>query len=122
MEVVVLFSLVIGLLLIGVPIAVALGLSSTLFLLVFSDSSLASVAATLFEAFEGHFTLLAIPFFVLASSFMTTGGVARRIIRFSIACVGHLPGGLAIAGVFACMLFSALSGSSPATVVASALL
>ena len=69
MEVVVLFSLVIGLLLIGVPIAVALGLSSTLFLLVFSDSSLASVAATLFEAFEGHFTLLAIPFFVLASSF-----------------------------------------------------
>ena len=62
MEVVVLFSLVIGLLLIGVPIAVALGLSSTLFLLVFSDSSLASVAATLFEAFEGHFTLLAIPF------------------------------------------------------------
>ena len=118
MEVVVLFSLVIGLLLIGVPIAVALGLSSTLFLLVFSDSSLASVAATLFEAFEGHFTLLAIPFFVLASSFMTTGGVARRIIRFSIACVGHLPGGLAIAGVFACMLFAALSGSSPATVVA----
>ena len=118
MEVGVLFSLVIGLLLIGVPIAVALGLSSTLFLLVFSDSSLASVAATLFEAFEGHFTLLAIPFFVLASSFMTTGGVARRIIRFSIACVGHLPGGLAIAGVFACMLFAALSGSSPATVVA----
>jgi C4-dicarboxylate transporter DctM subunit len=72
----------------------------------------------LFEAFEGHFTLLAIPFFILASSFMTTGGVARRIIRFSIACVGHLPGGLAIAGVFACMMFAALSGSSPATVVA----
>ena len=118
MEVAILFALVIGLLLIGVPIAVALGLSSTLFLLVFSESSLASVAATLFEAFEGHFTLLAIPFFILASAFMTTGGVARRIIRFSIACVGHLPGGLAIAGVFACMLFAALSGSSPATVVA----
>ncbi|AXT34525.1 TRAP transporter large permease [Phaeobacter sp. LSS9] len=118
MDVVLLFSMVIGLLLIGVPIAVALGLSSTLFLLIYSDSSLASVAGTLFEAFEGHFTLLAIPFFILASSFMTTGGVARRIIRFSIACVGHLPGGLAIAGVFACMLFAALSGSSPATVVA----
>ncbi|MEO1732026.1 MAG: TRAP transporter large permease [Pseudomonadota bacterium] len=118
MDVVLLFSMVIGLLLIGVPIAVSLGLSSTLFLLIYSDSSLASVAATLFEAFEGHFTLLAIPFFILASSFMTTGGVARRIIRFSIACVGHLPGGLAIAGVFACMLFAALSGSSPATVVA----
>ena len=118
MEVALLFSLVIGLLLIGVPIAVSLGLSSTLFLLWYSDSSLASIAQTLFEAFEGHFTLLAIPFFILASSFMTTGGVAQRIIRFSIACVGHLHGGLAIAGVFACMLFAALSGSSPATVVA----
>ncbi len=118
MEVVLLFSMVIGLLLIGVPIAVSLGLSSILFLLFFSDATLASVAGTLFEAFEGHFTLLAIPFFILASSFMTTGGVARRIIRFSIACVGHLPGGLAIAGVFACMMFAALSGSSPATVVA----
>ena len=118
MEVVLLFVMVIVLLMIGVPIAVSLGLSSVLFLLWFSDSSLASVAQTLFAAFEGHFTLLAIPFFILASSFMTTGGVARRIIRFSIACVGHFPGGLAIAGVFACMLFAALSGSSPATVVA----
>ena len=118
MEVALLFGMVIGLLMIGVPIAVSLGLSSTLFLLWFSDTSLASIAQTLFEAFEGHFTLLAIPFFILASSFMTTGGVARRIIRFSIACVGHFPGGLAIAGVFACMLFAALSGSSPATVVA----
>ena len=118
MEVVLLFSMVVGLLLLGVPIAVSLGLSSAVFLLLFSESSLASIAGTLFEAFEGHFTLLAIPFFILASAFMTTGGVARRIIRFSIACVGHLPGGLAIAGVFACMLFAALSGSSPATVVA----
>ncbi|MRU14735.1 TRAP transporter large permease [Roseovarius sp. A21] len=118
MEVVLLFVMVVGLLLVGVPIAVSLGLSSTLFLLWFSESSLASIAQTLFEAFEGHFTLLAIPFFILASSFMTTGGVAQRIIRFSIACVGHLHGGLAIAGVFACMLFAALSGSSPATVVA----
>ncbi|MGI9357669.1 MAG: TRAP transporter large permease [Rhizobiaceae bacterium] len=118
MDVVLLFSMVIAFLMIGVPIAVSLGLASVLFLLWFSDSSLASVAQTLFAAFEGHFTLLAIPFFILASSFMTTGGVARRIIRFSIACVGHFAGGLAIAGVFACMLFAALSGSSPATVVA----
>ncbi|MFK7754982.1 MAG: TRAP transporter large permease [Sedimentitalea sp.] len=118
MEVALLFSMVVGLMLIGVPIAVSLGLSSTLFLLIYSDSSLASVAGTLFEAFEGHFTLLAIPFFILASTFMSTGGVAQRIIRFSIACVGHFQGGLAIAGVFACMMFAALSGSSPATVVA----
>ncbi|WP_299030778.1 TRAP transporter large permease [uncultured Sulfitobacter sp.] len=118
MEVVVLFTMVIGLMLIGVPIAVSLGTSSILFLLVLSDTSLASIAQTLFQAMAGHYTLLAIPFFILASSFMSTGGVARRIIRFSIALVGHLPGGLAIAGVFACMLFAALSGSSPATVVA----
>ncbi|UWR24865.1 TRAP transporter large permease [Sulfitobacter sp. S223] len=118
MEVVVLFMMVIGLMLIGVPIAISLGTSSIIFLLVLSDTSLASIAQTLFQAMAGHYTLLAIPFFVLASSFMSTGGVARRIIRFSIALVGHLPGGLAIAGVFACMLFAALSGSSPATVVA----
>ena len=118
MDVAFLFAMVIGLMLIGVPIAVSLGLSSIIFLLVFSDSSLGSIAQTLFNAFAGHFTLLAIPFFILASTFMSTGGVARRIIRFAIACVGHFQGGLAIAGVFACMLFAALSGSSPATVVA----
>ena len=118
MEIILLFGMVIGLMLIGVPIAVSLGFSSVLFLLWFSDASLASVAGTLFEAFAGHYTLLAIPFFILASSFMSTGGVARRIINFSIACVGHLRGGMAIASVFACMMFAALSGSSPATVVA----
>ncbi len=118
MEVFLLFLVIIGLLLIGVPIAVALGLSSILFLLAYSDASLASVAQTFYQAMEGHYTLLAIPFFILASSFMSTGGVAQRIIRFAIACVGHLPGGLAIAGVLACMMFAALSGSSPATVVA----
>jgi C4-dicarboxylate transporter DctM subunit len=118
MAVAILFLLVIGLLLIGVPIAISLGLSSILFLVVYSDGSLSSIAQTLFSAFHGHFTLLAIPFFILASTFMTTGGVARRIIRFAIAVVGHFQGGLAIASVFACMMFAALSGSSPATVVA----
>ncbi len=118
MEVVLLFGLIIGLMLLGVPVAVCLGLCSMGFLLIFSDASLASVAQTLFAAFDGHYTLLAIPFFVLASSFMSTGGVARRIIRFAIACVGSFHGGLAIASVLACMMFAALSGSSPATVVA----
>ncbi len=118
MSVLILFGLVLGLMLIGVPIAISLGLSSMIFLIIYSDASLASMAQTLFNAFSGHYTLLAIPFFILASTFMSTGGVARRIIRFAIASVGHLPGGLAISGVFACMLFAALSGSSPATVVA----
>ena len=117
-EVLILFVMVIGLLMIGAPVGVSLGLSSITFLLIYSNGSLTSVANTLFDAFQGHYTLLAIPFFILAAAFMSTGGVAQRIIRFAIACVGHLPGGLAIAGVFACMLFAALSGSSPATVVA----
>jgi C4-dicarboxylate transporter DctM subunit len=119
MEIAILFAMVIGMMLIGVPIAVSLGLSSIFFLMMFAhDASLASVAQTLFSALEGHYTLLAIPYFVLASVFMSTGGVANRIIRFAIALVGSFRGGLAIASVFACMLFAALSGSSPATVVA----
>ena len=88
MEVVILFSLVIILLFAGLPIAICLGLSSILFLLAFSDGSLASIAQTLFTAFHGHYTLLAIPFFILASTFMATGGAARRIIRFAISIVG----------------------------------
>jgi C4-dicarboxylate transporter DctM subunit len=118
MDVLVLFLMVIGFMLIGVPVAIALGLSSIIFLMIHSDASLASVAQTLFSAFQGHYTLLAIPFFILASVFMSTGGVAKRIIRFAIALVGSFRGGLAMASVFACMMFAALSGSSPATVVA----
>ncbi len=118
MDILFLFLMVIGFMLIGVPIAVSLGLSSIIFMLMFSDTSLGSIAQQLFNAFSGHYTLLAIPFFILASTFMSTGGVAKRIIRFAIACVGHMRGGLAMAAVFACMMFAALSGSSPATVVA----
>lgn len=118
MAILILFLMVIAFMLIGVPIAVSLGLSSIIFLMMHSDSSLASVAQTMFSAFEGHYTLLAIPFFILASVFMSTGGVAHRIINFAIAVVGSFRGGLAMASVFACMMFAALSGSSPATVVA----
>ena len=117
METAFLFIFVFGFLFLGVPIAVSLGLSAVLYIALFSHDSMSSVAVQLFNASQ-NFTLLAIPFFILASSFMSTGGVARRIIRFSIASVGSIRGGLAIAGVFACMLFAALSGSSPATVVA----
>jgi len=118
MDILFLFVMVIGWMIIGVPVAISLGLSSIIFLLIHSDASLASVAQTLFSAFDGHYTLLAIPFFILASIFMSTGGVAKRIIRFAIALVGSFRGGLAMASVFACMMFAALSGSSPATVVA----
>jgi len=117
MESVILIVLVMTMLLLGVPIAVSLGLSSVLMIAFFSNDSMSSVALQLLNSSQ-NYTLLAIPFFILASAFMSTGGVARRIIRFAIASVGHIRGGLAIASVLACMLFAALSGSSPATVVA----
>ena len=101
----------------GTPVAVALGLSSLLTILFFGTDSLASLSLKMYETSE-HFTLMAIPFFVLAGAFMTTGGVAKRMIRFAVATVGHFHGGLAIASVLACCLFAAVSGSSPATVVA----
>ncbi len=113
-----LFILLFFCMLIGMPIAVALGLSSIATILMFSNDSLASIALKLFEAVSEHYTLLAIPFFILSSAFLSTGGVARRLIRFAVDTVGHIRGGLAMASVMACMLFAAVSGSSPATVAA----
>ncbi|HEX6633838.1 MAG TPA: TRAP transporter large permease subunit [Usitatibacter sp.] len=113
----VLFILLFVFMFLGMPIAIALGLSSVVAIMMVGRDSLASLALKLFETSE-QFTLLAIPFFILAGAFMTTGGVARRMIRFANASVGHLRGGLAMASVLACMLFAAVSGSSPATVVA----
>lgn len=112
-----LFAALFVFLFMGMPIAVALGLSSVLTILLFANDSLASLTLKLFDT-SFQFTLLAIPFFVLSGTLLTTGGVARRLIRFANTCVGHLPGGLAIASVMACMFFAAISGSSPATVVA----
>jgi C4-dicarboxylate transporter DctM subunit len=112
-----LFVLMFVFMFMGMPIAIALGMSSLLTILLFAQDSLASLSLKLFETSE-HYTLLAIPFFILGGAFMTTGGVAKRMIRFANACVGHFPGGLAMASVMACMLFAAVSGSSPATVVA----
>jgi C4-dicarboxylate transporter DctM subunit len=117
MNTVFLFVTLLAFFAIGLPIAMSLGLASILTVLIFESDSLASLALKFFQTME-HFTLLAIPFFILAGNFLTTGGVARRMINFAIAAVGHLPGGLAIASVLACMLFAAVSGSSPATVVA----
>ncbi|MGD8644518.1 MAG: TRAP transporter large permease subunit, partial [Chromatiales bacterium] len=100
-----LFILLFACMLTGMPIAVSLGLSSIATILLFSDDSLASIALKLFEALSEHYTLLAIPFFILSSAFLSTGGVAKRIIRFAIGLVGHIRGGLAMASVVACMLF-----------------
>jgi C4-dicarboxylate transporter DctM subunit len=113
-----LFLILLICLLTGMPIAFALGLSSITTILLFSHDSLASIALKLLEAESAHYTLLAIPFFILSSTFLSTGGVATRIINFAIDCVGWIRGGLAMASVLACMIFAAVSGSSPATVAA----
>lgn len=113
-----LFVLLFGCMLLGVPIALALGLSSIATILMFSNDSLASIALKLFESLSKHYTLLAIPFFIMSSAFLSTGGVAKRIIRFATSVVGHIKGGVAMASVVACMIFAAVSGSSPATVAA----
>jgi len=113
-----LFILLFGCMLIGMPVALALGFSSIATILMFSHDSLSSISLKLFSALSQHYTLLAIPFFILSSSFLSTGGVAKRIIRFALSMVGHIHGGIAMASVIACMIFAAVSGSSPATVAA----
>ncbi len=117
MTIFILFFLLFGLLTIGVPVAISLGLSSAVTIIFFSPDSVRGLVIKMFETSE-HYTLLAIPFFLIAGAFMTTGGVAKRLIDFANACVGHVRGGLAIGAVLACMLFASLSGSSPATVAA----
>ena len=113
----VIFALLIALMLTGMPISISLGLTVLTFLFVMTDVPLESVALKLFTGIE-KFEIMAIPFFILAGNFLTHGGVAKRMIRFATSVVGHLHGGLALGGVAACALFAAVSGSSPATVVA----
>jgi C4-dicarboxylate transporter DctM subunit len=102
---------------IRVPVAISLGLSSVLTLFFFGDQTLLSLAQRFSHAMEVY-PLLAVPYFILAGSFLTSGGVARRLIDFSVAVTSWVRGGLAMGSVLACMLFAAISGSSPATVVA----
>jgi len=114
---VVIFGLLCALMITGMPISIALGLTVLTFLFTMTQVPLESVALKLFTGIE-KFEIMAIPFFILAGNFLTHGGVAKRMIRFATAMVGHWHGGLALGGVLACALFAAVSGSSPATVVA----
>ena len=111
------FALLIMLMLTGMPISIALGLTVLSFLFFFTNIPTEAVAMKLFTGIE-KFEIMAIPFFILAGNFLTHGGVAKRMINFATSMVGHLYGGLALSGVIACALFAAVSGSSPATVVA----
>jgi C4-dicarboxylate transporter DctM subunit len=111
------FVLLIVLMLTGMPISISLGLTVLTFLFTMTEVPVQAVALKLFTGIE-KFEIMAIPFFILAGNFLTHGGVARRMIRFASSMIGHWHGGLGLAGVMACALFAAVSGSSPATVVA----
>ncbi|MEO5363931.1 MAG: TRAP transporter large permease subunit, partial [Magnetococcus sp. DMHC-8] len=113
----IIFVLLTILLLTGMPISIALGMTVLIFLFTLTRVPLEAVAMKLFTGIE-KFEIMAIPFFILAGNFLTHGGVARRLVRFATALVGHFHGGLGIASVIACALFAAISGSSPATAVA----
>ncbi len=117
MNAAIIFTLLLVLMLTGMPISISLGLTVLTFLFTMTQVPIESVALKLFTGIE-KFEIMAIPFFILAGNFLTHGGVARRMINFAASMVGHWHGGLALAGVMACALFAAVSGSSPATVVA----
>ena len=112
-----LFISLFGLMLIGVPVAVSLGASTVLTMLLFTSLDVAEVPQRIFDGIN-KFPLMAIPMFILAGNLLSKGGSARRIIDFAKSMVGHLPGGLPMSAIFACVIFAAVSGSSPATVVA----
>jgi C4-dicarboxylate transporter DctM subunit len=116
-RVLLIFALLIALMLTGMPISIALGLTVLTFLFTLTQVPIEAVALKLFTGIE-RFEIMAVPFFILAGNFLTHGGVARRMIAFATAVVGHWHGGLGLAAVMACALFAAVSGSSPATVVA----
>lgn len=117
MSVAVLFGIFFFLAIVGTPIAICLGASTFATLMLFTDISPIEISAMIFEKVE-HYSLMAIPMFIFAGNLLSKGSAAQRIIEFAKSCVGHLPGGLPISAIFASIIFAAVSGSSPATVVA----
>ena len=116
-SVVPLLILLFALLLTSTPIAIAMGLTSFIYFYFYTTIPLTQVPERLFNSLNA-FPLMAIPFFVLAANVMSRGGISKRLIAASNALVGQFRGGLAMTAVLACMFFAAISGSSPATVVA----
>jgi C4-dicarboxylate transporter DctM subunit len=113
----IIFALLVALMLTGMPISIALGLTVLTFIFTMTNVPMESVGLKLFTGLE-NFSIMAVPFFILAGNFLTHGGVARRMIDFAVSMVGHLHGGLALAGIVACAMFALVCGSSVATVVA----
>lgn len=114
----ILIGLVFLFLILRVPIGVSLGLPALIVVLLNPEEQISGLVLGAMSAMTSKFLLLAIPFFILASAFLTSGGASARIVKFAVCAVGHVRGGMGSAGVLACMLFAALSGSSPATVAA----
>ena len=105
------------LLIIGAPLFVVIGIAAALCVFLLEGRPLSYVASEMYGAADKE-PLLAIPFFVMAGAIMTEGSIARRLIDMARAALGWIPGGLGVAGVAACMVFAAISGSSPVTVIA----
>jgi C4-dicarboxylate transporter, DctM subunit len=112
-----LFAILIVLFLINIPIAVALGLASMIVLLIQDNVSLMVVVQKMFNSTDS-FTLMAVPFFILAGKLMESGGISKRMMNFASTMVGSLHGGLAIISIVTCMFFAAVSGSAAATTAA----
>ena len=111
------FALLIALLLTGIPVSIALGLTVLTFLFTLTAVPIEAVSMKLFTGIQS-FEIMAIPFFILAGNFLTHGGVARRMINFATSIIGHWHGGLGLAGIVACAMFALVCGSSVATVAA----
>lgn len=112
-----LFIAFVVLVILSVPIAIALGLASMIALFFHSDVSLMVVVQKIFGGVDS-FTLMAIPFFILAGNFMSAGGVSNRLVDLAGTLLGRLTGGLALVSTAACTFFGAISGSAPATTAA----
>jgi len=117
MNALIIFSLLLALMLTGMPISISLGLTVLTFIVTMTQVPIESVALKLFTGIE-KWEIMAVPFFILAGNFLTHGGVARRMINFATSMVGHFHGGLALASILACSMFALVCGSSVATVVA----
>ena len=117
MNILLLFGVFFVLIMLSVPIGVALGVATSLTICLTSNIGPVMVAQKAFTGLDS-FTLIAIPFFMLAGNLMALGGIARRIVNLADAAVGKFTGGLGMATVIGCMFFAAISGSGPATVTA----
>ena len=118
MEMMLVMAVFFALLFLGVPIAYGLIASSMLYIVAFSKVPMIIVAQQILKGVDS-FTLLAVPFFIIAGSLMQSGGISQKIVDFAKKLVGHLPGGLAVVTTLASMIFAAMTGAGAATTSAA---